>query len=194
MGQSYSAGPVAPRLQSFVGLPLEEVRCKRLAFIRMVLADNGTSGGGSSSAAAFTMSRSQFSQLFGIKKPEDSYDLYSVFDPVGNGTFNSIDLFGGMVSKSKDGALFLCRGRLSYSPIYMQQALLSRATLDARLRFIISLIDLNHDDRLNPSELTILVRCVTRGVARLKKLEAPSLRRLQTIVSYLCFTLLLLAT
>ena len=153
MGASYSAGPIAPALASFVGLPLEEVRRRRLAFMRLIIAEHG---GGTN--AAFSMNRSQFTQIHGLKQAEDSYRLFKAFDPVGNGSFNSIDLFGA-------------------------QALLSRDTLDARLRFILGLIDLNRDNRLNPSELSIVLRCVTRGVARLKKMEAPPLQSIQTLVS-----------
>lgn len=84
------------------------------------------------------------------------------------------------VFKMNDKQIFLCEqlysaskesNRIGSLDFWAGLALAAGGDLHEKLKFCCSLIDANNDERLSYQEVTVLIICATRGVAKLKGLE-----------------------
>jgi len=86
------------------------------------------------------------------------YILWRRYDPEGFGRIPAIDVIGALALASSDNP-------------------------GEKISFIFSLMDLDKDDHLSKLDLTMLLRCVTRGFSKLKNIQFPPMKTINTIIN-----------
>ena len=74
------------------------------------------------------------------------------------------------------------RGRVSAFLLFGALALMSESRPEAKLRFMLSMVDLDYSRFLNRCEVMMVMRSATLGLARAKAKEPPSVKRLESYV------------
>ena len=87
MGGQFSAGPFLVPVQPLVGLELDTLYTRRMAFLRYCkeVADEG----------AFFMSQAHFSRTFRLKG-DNAVKAYRLLDPLGKGQITATDVFSAL--------------------------------------------------------------------------------------------------
>jgi hypothetical protein len=96
------------------------------------------------------ITRKQFQQCFEISDTA-TYTLFRVFDPAGDGRVASLDVWGALT-------------------------LAGSFRVEEKIKFLFELADRNGDHYLNPLDVELLLRCVSRGFSRLKGNPIPETR------------------
>ena len=74
------------------------------------------------------------------------------------------------------------RGKASATEVWGALALCCSDREEPKVSFVYSLVDLDGDKALNRVELTVLLRAVGAGVARIKQIKAPTLAVVEEVV------------
>lgn len=101
------------------------------------------------------MNRKQFQFTFEFSDTA-TYRIFSLFDPENREFIPALDIWGAIV-------------------------LAASSTPQDKINYLFYLMDTDHDQYINKLDFDMLLRCVTRGFARLKQIEPPPMKILLNI-------------
>ena len=102
------------------------------------------------------MTKKQFQWTLKLSDRQ-TYVLFRRFDPDGFGRIPMIDVFGALALASSDNP-------------------------GEKITFCFGLMDLDKDEHISAVDLTMLIRCCTRGFSRLKKIYYPPMKTINRLV------------